>query len=307
MPLRLAILGSIVGALVALSVPAFAAVSHNEPRISPSEVTFHIPTGLPAATWTLKLFSEGTPEGTTSAPKGELTLPVPATPSCQFQADVVYVPVGGTQHYFSGSRATVPGCGPPQTIAGDIYLCTGTSTQTTTEVLLGTLAATGPETVASQANPLLPAHVAAGVYSMTAGAPSGYIFVGCGGTATISTVGDTASESVTVPTGGAGMGIFYVEVAPTSSSGGGTSGGGSTSSGGSSPKSAVTSPATKTASAQVTSTPTPATSSSLAFTGMDTEPLLLSGLAALALGALALATSRVRRRVQGAASRSSRP
>ena len=59
-------------------------------------------------------------------------------------------------------------------------------------------------------NPLAPTEVGAGVYTMTATAPSGYQLVVCGGSSTPGTSGSTATESVTVPSGGAGVGIFYV-------------------------------------------------------------------------------------------------
>ena len=95
-----------------------------------------------------------------------------------------------------------------QTIAGHIFDCTSGSA-TTTEVPGGMLGATGPQTVATQANPLNPSSVAAGTYTMSASAPSGFQFVQCGGTATI-TSPTSATESVNVPSGGAGVGIFYV-------------------------------------------------------------------------------------------------
>ena len=45
---------------------------------------------------------------------------------------------------------------------------------------------------------------------MTATNPSGYILVACGGSSSPNAAGTSATESVTVPTGGAGVGIFYV-------------------------------------------------------------------------------------------------
>ncbi|MDR3659182.1 MAG: hypothetical protein P4L86_01980, partial [Mycobacterium sp.] len=93
-----------------------------------------------------------------------------------------------------------------QTIAGDIYLC-----GSTTEVPGGTLGATGPQTVTTQANPLAPMNVKAGSYTMTATAPAGYLLVVCGGSSTPNGSGSSATESVTVPSGGAGAGVFYVQ------------------------------------------------------------------------------------------------
>ena len=45
---------------------------------------------------------------------------------------------------------------------------------------------------------------------MTATAPPGYQLVVCGGSSTPNSSGSSATESVTVPSGGAGVGIFYV-------------------------------------------------------------------------------------------------
>ncbi|HUC37412.1 MAG TPA: hypothetical protein VMR97_09840 [Acidimicrobiales bacterium] len=96
-----------------------------------------------------------------------------------------------------------------QSIAGHIYLCSSGS-QTTTEVPGGTLAATGPQAVTATANPLAPASVPAGSYVMGATAPAGYEFVTCGGSSTVGTPDTTASDPVTVPVNGSGVGIFYV-------------------------------------------------------------------------------------------------
>jgi hypothetical protein len=89
-----------------------------------------------------------------------------------------------------------------QTIAGHIYLC-NSGTQTTTEVAGGTLGATGPQTVSTQPNPLGPVSVAAGTYTMTEANPAGFQLAGACGTL-------SPTQSVTVPSGGAGVGIFYV-------------------------------------------------------------------------------------------------
>ena len=98
---------------------------------------------------------------------------------------------------------------PNQTIAGHIYLCNNAN-PTTTEQSGGTLAASGATPVSATPNPLAPTQVGAGAYTMTATAPPGYQLVGCGGSSTPSASGSTATESVTVPSGGAGVGIFYV-------------------------------------------------------------------------------------------------
>ncbi len=106
-------------------------------------------------------------------------------------------------------RPTVGQPGLSQSIAGHIYLC-NKSDQTTSEVSGGTLAATGPQTLGASSNPLGAIDVGAGVYTMTATTPSDYALVTCGGTSTPAWGGSTATESVAVPAGGAGVGIFYV-------------------------------------------------------------------------------------------------
>ncbi len=91
-----------------------------------------------------------------------------------------------------------------QTISGHIYSCQG-GVATTTEVSGGKLAVTaGPTTIASQSNPLEPVKVPAGSYTMEAASPAGFKLVACNGT----TGGST--QTVTVPAGGEGVGIFYV-------------------------------------------------------------------------------------------------
>jgi hypothetical protein len=144
--------------------------------------------------------------GTTTLPgnvTGEATLDVTGE---------FFNPDGSSAGSFTNSGAIFwnTTCAPTQTqtIAGHIYDCTS-GTPTTTEVAGGTLGASGPQSVATQPNPLNPTQVAAGTYTMSASSPSGYQFVLCGGSATI-TSPSAASESVIVPAGGAGVGIFYV-------------------------------------------------------------------------------------------------
>ena len=90
-----------------------------------------------------------------------------------------------------------------QTIAGHIYGCSG-GVASTTEVSGGTLGASGPQLIPVQANPLTATSVAAGSYTMTATAPLGYQLVACNG------VSASPTQSVVVPSGGAGVGVFYV-------------------------------------------------------------------------------------------------
>jgi hypothetical protein len=114
---------------------------------------------------------------------------------------------------WSATVSVKPTSGGTQTIAGHVYLCSN-GTQTTTEVPGGTLGATGPQTVATQPNPLGPVSVAAGTYTMTETNPPGYeLAAACGSTSN--------TQTVVVPSGGAGVGIFYVTPTTTCPSGSG--------------------------------------------------------------------------------------
>ena len=187
-----------------------------------------------------------------------------------------------------------------QTIAGHIYLCNNAN-PTTTEQSGGTLGASGATPVSATPNPLAPTEVGAGTYTMTATPPPGYQLVACGGSSTPSASGSTATESVTVPSGGAGVGIFYV-VATTRSRvprRHTTGSGGAGSSGGSSPTTPRRQHRLDDAPPATTSSP-PAATSTLAFTGAPLSWEWLLGLALVLLGSALLALGRWRREVSGA-------
>ena len=103
----------------------------------------------------------------------------------------------------SAAVSVTPALATTQTLAGDIYLCGANNQTTTTEVVGGTLAATGPQAVPSGPNPLAPTSVPAGSYQVTATAPTGYTLTGCGPAL-------ANPATVLVPGGGAGQAIFYV-------------------------------------------------------------------------------------------------
>ncbi len=195
--------------------------------------------------------------------------------------------------------ATFPagGCGAPpptQTLAGHIYLCGSSNTPTTTEVPNGTLGATGPQTVSTVPNPLATQPVGAGTYVMTATAPTGYSLVVCGGSSTPSSNGQSATESVPVPAGLSGTGIFYVEqvsfVAPVPITT-------------TTPvvPSTTTTPVVPAAVTTMTpvalttsTTPASAADENLAFTGFDSELTGALGVLLVLLGAVVLAAGRRR-------------
>jgi hypothetical protein len=171
-----------------------------------------------------------------------------------------------------------------QTIAGHIYLCAA-GTQTTTEVSGGTLAASGPTSVPATANPLAPTSVSAGSYTMTATNPAGYTLVTCGGSSSPNPASTSATESVTVPIGGAGVGIFYVALVTTSSA--------------TAPTTSAATPTTPAATTPPISSP--ATTPTIAVTGAPLLGEWLIGAAALLLGSALVVVARRRRSPEDAA------
>lgn len=97
-----------------------------------------------------------------------------------------------------------------QRLIAHIYDCTNGKTQT--EVPNGTVSASGPTTIASQANPMDDLTAQVGTYTVNAGAPAGYKFIACGGPAPGSDT--SASQNVNVPQGGTGEVDFYVAAIP---------------------------------------------------------------------------------------------
>jgi hypothetical protein len=187
-----------------------------------------------------------------------------------------------------------------QTIAGHIYLCNDAN-PTTTEQSGGTLGASGATPVPATPNPLAPTEVGAGTYTMTATPPPGYQLVACGGSSTPNASGSTATESVTVPSGGAGVGIFYVVANPvTNPTATPTGSGGASGSGGSSPTTPAPTSTLSTTLPPATSTTPPAATSTLAFTGAPLAWEWLFGLALVLLGSMLLALPRWRREFSGA-------
>ena len=90
--------------------------THAKPVITATKVTFAIPAS-PAGVWRLVLTSYPPPVqrlGRVLGTSGTLTLPVPQTSACSFQADVK-VQTGGAGKFvmYSTAKAVVPGCGRP--------------------------------------------------------------------------------------------------------------------------------------------------------------------------------------------------
>lgn len=288
--------------------PALASPTPVQPKIASTQSTFKVPAPT-TFRWTLRLWSHGTLEGSDTGTSGMLTVAVPHTSDCAFQADVSATASGGQPFFYSGTRARMATCGvtATQTIAAHIYLCTAAGSPTTTELPGGTLTATGPQSLSMQANPLDPTSVASGNYTLTAGTPTGYLLVACGGPASIASDGLTASQSVTLASGSTAVGFFYASTPPSAGGGGGSGTGGSgasgnpgtssagvtasagSASGSSAPLLAATAAGHSAAVKAVT-----AAGSSLAFTGMDVGPPLLIGLILFALGLVLMAWSRRR-------------
>jgi hypothetical protein len=115
-------IGAIFLAVVSSAPWAFAQGQH--PTITSSVASFTIVSAkAPGPVWILNLWAKGNRVGTDSGTQGTLTVEVPPTPACKFQADVLR-----NGKWYSGTRITLTSCGghtvPPTT--------TTTSTTTTT-------------------------------------------------------------------------------------------------------------------------------------------------------------------------------
>jgi hypothetical protein len=109
---------SLAAVLVAGSVLGSAGIAsagtNVQPVITATQVTFAIPSS-PTGVWRLVLTNLPPPAhflGETFGQSGTLTLPVPQTDNCSFQADV-RVQIGGVGSFirYSSAKAVVPGCG----------------------------------------------------------------------------------------------------------------------------------------------------------------------------------------------------
>jgi hypothetical protein len=104
----------LVAGSVLSSAGVASAETHVKPVITATEVTFTIPS-TPSGVWQLGLTTYPPPVthlGKVTGTSGTLTLPVPKTATCSFQADVK-VQVGGVGDFvmYSSAKAVVPGCG----------------------------------------------------------------------------------------------------------------------------------------------------------------------------------------------------
>jgi hypothetical protein len=115
-PVLLAVILVLLGALLLLSVKAFASsmpgpTFTTAPAVAVTEARFAIPDGG-SATWTLRVWSHGQLIGSSRGTSGVLTVPVPATQACNFQADIRTTRPGGRFRYVTGKRI-LGACCPP--------------------------------------------------------------------------------------------------------------------------------------------------------------------------------------------------
>lgn len=106
----------VVAGSVLSSTGIASAGTQAKPVITATQVTFAIPSS-PTGVWRLVLTTYPPPVqrlGETFGQSGTLTLPVPQTSTCSFQADVK-VQIGGVGSFvrYSSAKAVVPGCGVP--------------------------------------------------------------------------------------------------------------------------------------------------------------------------------------------------
>jgi hypothetical protein len=104
----------VAGSVLGSAGVASAGTAHVKPVITATQVTFTIPAS-PVGTWQLGLTTYPPPVthlGKVQGTSGTLTLPVPATATCSFQADVKFeAPGSSTFVLYSSAKAVVPGCG----------------------------------------------------------------------------------------------------------------------------------------------------------------------------------------------------
>jgi hypothetical protein len=104
----------VVGTVLSTAEMASAVTGHVKPVITATQVTFTIP-ATPVGVWQLGLTTYPPPVthlGKVQGTSGTLTLPVPKTATCSFQADVKVSVNGGPLVMYSSAKAVVPGCGP---------------------------------------------------------------------------------------------------------------------------------------------------------------------------------------------------
>ena len=127
------------------------------------------------------------------------------------------VPAGGSGRGVFYVQPLTPPPPAAQTLDGSILLCGTDGTPTTRSVDGGSLSVlNGPTVVATAANQLGSTAVPAGTYTLDASAPASYMFVTCGTTGTTVSSPTAATQTVVVPTGGAGHGSFFVAPVPLS-------------------------------------------------------------------------------------------
>jgi hypothetical protein len=102
----------VVGAVLGTASVALAA--KEQPTITATQVTFAIPSS-PTGVWRMTLTTFPPPPqvlGRTTGTSGTLTIAVPQTATCSFQADVS-VQINGTGPFvrYNSAKAVVPGCG----------------------------------------------------------------------------------------------------------------------------------------------------------------------------------------------------
>jgi hypothetical protein len=112
--LTVSVAAALMAGCVLGSAASAAAGTNVKPVITATQVTFAIPS-TPVGVWRLVLTNYPPPThflGETFGESGTLTLPVPQTATCSFQADV-RVQIGGTGDFvrYSSAKAVVPGCG----------------------------------------------------------------------------------------------------------------------------------------------------------------------------------------------------
>ena len=133
-PVLLAVIVVLVGALLGLSIRAFAFSATPPSFTSIPSVTgarFVIPKKSDA-TWTLRVWSHGQLLGKESGTSGTLSVALPAPQICGIQADVQTTSSNGKSRYYSGHR-THEACCPTVTPSSAVTAVVATPTTAVTK------------------------------------------------------------------------------------------------------------------------------------------------------------------------------
>jgi hypothetical protein len=128
-PVLLGVIFVLLGALLLLSVKAFASsipgpTFSTAPAVAVTDARYAIPDASTGTTWTMRVWAHGQLIGITRGTSGVLTVPVPASQACTFQADIQTAGLGGRWRRVAANRVRATCC--PSSTSG-VTASVGTS------------------------------------------------------------------------------------------------------------------------------------------------------------------------------------